>query len=88
MASTFFEHPDAATCGVWPSTDYLLTGHLSSLITGFTQEVVKFWTGIRASRKPRIPNGFQPFERVDTKALLLWLRTSAKASSFNRPKRS
>jgi hypothetical protein len=54
--------------------DYLHTGYLSSLITGFTQEVVKFWTGIKAAREPRNPRGFQPFGgTVDTKALLRWL---------------
>ncbi len=73
MASTFFEHPGASTCGIWPSTGYLLAGHLSALITGFTQEVVKFWTGTKASRKPRVPDGFQPFQKVDTKTLLRWL---------------
>jgi hypothetical protein len=74
MAVTSFEHPDADTSACWPSMDYLRTGYLSSLITGFTQEVVKFWTGIKAAREPRNPKAFQPFGgTVDTKALLQWL---------------
>jgi hypothetical protein len=54
--------------------DYLRTGYLSSFITGFTQEVVKFWTGIKAAREPKNPKAFQPFGgTVDTKAFLQWL---------------
>ncbi len=77
MATTSFEHPHADTCTCWPSVDYLYTGFLSSLITGFTHEVVKFWTGIKAARVPQNPKDFEPFAgSVDTLALLQWLDTN------------